>query len=335
MSTATGPGPSGAAGASGAFVTPEAFEASDDAGFLRDMMRRHFGEDTGSPFWLSVAGELDFDPVRDVVTWRDLRRFAPWARRARAAAPGDLLAHARADDDELVPRGRAEPESRELPLPRTWLEQVVDWRVARYARSPDRTVGDTLLLLPAGYGFARAVSTSRAQRLGSGAVTASVPAQARRILDRRGVAYLVTTVELLENLLDHAAPSDIVWGRIRHITLYDAHLWPARARRLREVLPGRCEISAILSCPGALAEFRTGLFGPGSGPLVYEGFEPHVRWDLLDDAGEPLRAPGPGTLSVSHLSDRLFLPCLDLPLRAVPAGRGEGGSGARRFEVPG
>ncbi|GAA1855483.1 hypothetical protein [Myceligenerans crystallogenes] len=321
--------------AAGPVVTRGTPDAAGVARFLGDAMRRHFGEATGSPFWLSVAGELDFDPVRDVVGWRDLERFRPWARRARAAAPRDLLAAAGTDDDEIV--------APELPLPRTWLEQVVDWRVARYARGPGRTVGDTLVLLPAGYGFARAVSTARAGRLGSGAVFANRPAEAPRILDRGGVAYVVTTVELLEGLLDQAPPQAPVWGRIRHITLYDAHRWPARARRLREVLPESCEISAILSCPGVLAEFRTGLFGRDGGPLVYEGFDPYVRWELADETGRPAGGPGdtatssaPGVLAVSHLSDRLFLPWAGQPVRAVPADGGRPGpGGVRRFEIPG
>jgi len=43
--------------------------------YLRTAIAWHFGADTGSPFWLHAAQALSFDPLTDVQTFADLRRF--------------------------------------------------------------------------------------------------------------------------------------------------------------------------------------------------------------------------------------------------------------------
>ena len=47
----------------------------DPVAYLRSAIAWHFGEDTGSAFWLRAAKTLDFDPLTDVETFDDLRRF--------------------------------------------------------------------------------------------------------------------------------------------------------------------------------------------------------------------------------------------------------------------
>src|SRR4051812_15195150 len=47
----------------------------DADAYLRTAMAWHFGEDTGSRFWLDAAKSLDFDPLTDVTTFDELRQF--------------------------------------------------------------------------------------------------------------------------------------------------------------------------------------------------------------------------------------------------------------------
>ncbi|MEM9553111.1 MAG: hypothetical protein AAGC60_02555 [Acidobacteriota bacterium] len=42
---------------------------------VREIVRWHFSPETGSPFWLDKAKSFDFDPLRDVEGFTDLRRF--------------------------------------------------------------------------------------------------------------------------------------------------------------------------------------------------------------------------------------------------------------------
>jgi hypothetical protein len=40
---------------------------------VREMMQWHFSPETGSPFWLEFARQLDFDPRQEIAGYADLR----------------------------------------------------------------------------------------------------------------------------------------------------------------------------------------------------------------------------------------------------------------------
>ena len=54
----------------------EARERLDEQ--VREIMQWHFSPETGSPFWLEKAEELDFDPRKDVGSFEDLKQFPPF-----------------------------------------------------------------------------------------------------------------------------------------------------------------------------------------------------------------------------------------------------------------
>jgi phenylacetate-coenzyme A ligase PaaK-like adenylate-forming protein len=54
----------------------EAREALD--AHTREIVEWHFNPETGAPFWLDFAKNLDFDPRRDVRGFEDLRKFPPF-----------------------------------------------------------------------------------------------------------------------------------------------------------------------------------------------------------------------------------------------------------------
>ncbi len=62
-------------------VTPSVPESNVQAArarldaHVREIVRWHFDPETGCPFWLERAKELDFDPVKDVQSYADLDRF--------------------------------------------------------------------------------------------------------------------------------------------------------------------------------------------------------------------------------------------------------------------
>ncbi|MEM8681596.1 MAG: hypothetical protein AAGF97_19795, partial [Planctomycetota bacterium] len=41
----------------------------------REIVRWHFSEETGCPFWLERKAELSFDPLAEVNTYEDLQKF--------------------------------------------------------------------------------------------------------------------------------------------------------------------------------------------------------------------------------------------------------------------
>ena len=42
---------------------------------VREIVRWHFSPDTGTPFWLDFATQLDWDPLKEIQTYADLDRF--------------------------------------------------------------------------------------------------------------------------------------------------------------------------------------------------------------------------------------------------------------------
>jgi hypothetical protein len=58
---------------------------------LRAVMEWHFGEQTGSPFWLRKAAGLGFDPRTDITTLAHLRRFPDVSEELRKVPVNDLF----------------------------------------------------------------------------------------------------------------------------------------------------------------------------------------------------------------------------------------------------
>ena len=81
---------------------PRAEPIEDPTAFLRSAIAWHFGEETGCAFWLRAAKDLDFDPLTDIETFDDLRRFPNLLDQLRDAPVEDL-----------IPRGYGNP----APIP--------------------------------------------------------------------------------------------------------------------------------------------------------------------------------------------------------------------------
>jgi hypothetical protein len=64
---------------------------ADADDYLRTAIAWHFGVDTGSPYWLRTAPTLGFDPLCEVTTFEDLRRFPNVVDELRSAPVEDLI----------------------------------------------------------------------------------------------------------------------------------------------------------------------------------------------------------------------------------------------------
>jgi hypothetical protein len=72
--------------------------ATDLDSWTRRVVARHFDPETGSPYWLARAAELDFDP-RDITRYEELPAFGPFPL-------GELRSR---DPEDLVPRDVPRP----------------------------------------------------------------------------------------------------------------------------------------------------------------------------------------------------------------------------------
>lgn len=301
--------------------------------YLQAAIAWHFGPDTGSPFWLRTAEQLDFDPVTDVRTYSDLRRFPSVLDELRSVPVEDL-----------IPRGYGHP----LPVPRVyesggttgapkrtaqlpdWVEQVTRWQVEDFTAGGFVPGAGLVCMMPSGpHGvghFDRAV----AERLGSTfhsidldprwvkklvarAATGEVAAyvehvveQARFILATQTVANLHTTPPLLEAIARDGALVDLVNEKIRYVLLSGAHVDLDTLDILREVFPGTA-ITTVFGSTMILSQAATRATDDGG--FVFDPRSPYVVFWVVDpDTGEQVAHGERGQVVMNHVGKGMFLP---------------------------
>jgi phenylacetate-coenzyme A ligase PaaK-like adenylate-forming protein len=306
----------------------------DPQAYLRAAMKWHFGEATGSPFWLQAARDLDFDPIADVSTFDDLRQFPNLVDGLRDVPVEDL-----------IPRGYGEP----LPVPRVfesggttgapkrtaqlpdWVEQVTRWQVEDFTAGGFVSGAGLLCLMPGGpHGvghFDRAVaerigSTFHAidldprwvKKLAAGKGDAATAVaryvdhlleQARHILDTQNVANLHTTPPLLEAIANDDSLIDLVNRSIRYILLSGAHVDRDTLDLFRQIFPDAAIAMAfgstmILSQAATRVEAESVVFDPRSPYVVF--------WVIDTDTGVQVPYGRRGRVVMNHISKGMFIP---------------------------
>lgn len=63
--------------------------------WVKEIMKWHFSEETGCDFWLERKKQLDFDPINDIKTYKDLEKFGTFQDEILKKIPMD----------SLIPRG--------------------------------------------------------------------------------------------------------------------------------------------------------------------------------------------------------------------------------------
>jgi phenylacetate-coenzyme A ligase PaaK-like adenylate-forming protein len=307
----------------------------DPESYLRAAVAWHFGEQTGSAFWLAAASQLDFDPLTEINTVEDLRLFPNLLNDLRDVPVA-----------ELIPRGYGAPPpvplifesggttgapKRTVQLP-DWVEQVTRWQVEDFSSAGFVPGRDMLCLMPSGpHGvgyFTRAVS----ERLGStfhtvdidprwvkkltarkavGEVSAYVEHvldQARFILTTQDVANLQTTPPLLDAIARDDALTDLVNRQVRFIMLSGAHLSADTLDLLRDIFPATT-IAMVFGSTMVLSQAKTRIGESEDAPFIFDPRSPYVFFWVIDPhTGEPVPYGERGQVVMHHISKGMFLP---------------------------
>lgn len=307
----------------------------DPQEYVRAAIAWHFGEDTGSPFWLRAAARLDFDPVHDVRTHDDLRLFPNLVDELRDVPVEDL-----------IPRGYGEP----LPIPRIfesggttgapkrtaqlpgWIEQVTRWQVDDF-RAGGFVAGAGLLSMmpggPHGVGhFDRVVAerlgaafhaidldprwvkkvAARGDRAADNEIALYVDhvlEQTRHILQTQKVANLHATPPLLESIATDERLTDLVNRRIRYILLSGAHVDVDTMVLFRGIFPGAA-IAIAFGSTMILSQTATRTVGDTS---VFDPRSPYVAFWVVDPrTGARVDYGQRGQVVMNHISKGMFIP---------------------------
>ena len=314
---------------------PRQVPIHDPETYLRAAMVWHFSADTGSPFWLRTAKDLDFDPLADINNFTDLRLFPNLVNELRSVAVEDL-----------IPRGYGSP----APLPQIfesggttgapkrtvqmpdWVAQVVQWQTEDFTAGGFRPGRGLLCLMPSGpHGvgyFSRLVSEQLSsvfypvdldprwvKKVAARKATTEVSAyidhiieQAKLILQTQDIGNLQTTPPLLEAIARDDLVVELVNQKIRYILLSGAHVDADTLDLLREIFPNTA-IWMVFGSTMILSQAATRATETICESFIFDPRTPYVVFWVVDpDTGHPVPYGERGQVVMSHISKGMFMP---------------------------
>jgi phenylacetate-coenzyme A ligase PaaK-like adenylate-forming protein len=312
---------------------PRSAPLEDPETYLRTAIAWHFGEKTGSPFWLRTAKNLEFNPLTDVRTFTDLRLFPNLVEELRTAPVRELIPRGYGSSPP-IPRifesgGTTGAPKRTVQMP-DWIEQVTRWQIEDFAGGGFVSGRGLLGLMPSGpHGvghFSRVVS----ERLGSiffpidldprwvkklvaRKATAEVSAyvdhiaeQARFLLETQDIGNLHTTPPLLEAIARDDDLVELVNQQVRYALLSGAHVDLDTLDLLREIFPATT-ISMAFGSTMILSQARTRVESDGS--FVFDPRAPYaVFWVIDPDTRAQVPYGTRGQVVMNHISKGMFIP---------------------------
>nr|BAJ05893.1 putative acyl-CoA synthase [Streptomyces sp. SANK 60405] len=311
---------------------------------LSEMLRWHFDKETGSPFWVGHREALPFDPVADIHTFDDLRRFPSRVNELRTTRVEDLVPRGLAHEPppSVVESGGTTGSPKRAVLSHTRMEQLVDMYCAYVPEAEGHTM---LSLFPSGPHLAGNWQRRWARRLGvlylqvdidprwvkSGIgtdlqerYTHHVLAQARDVLRTQRVGHLLVTPPLLRRIARSKELAELVRATVRVITwggarmtreeLYEyAHLVFPEAGFFATYASSITGTRALLRRSTAADDLP--VFDPVGPELFVRVVDPHTR--------EPVPYGARGQVLMHTVTRDMFLPNnLERDL-AVRVSRGE------------
>jgi phenylacetate-coenzyme A ligase PaaK-like adenylate-forming protein len=312
---------------------PRKVPVQDSGGYLRAAIAWHFGADTGCPYWLRTAQELDFNPLTDINTFTDLRLFPNRLNELRSVAAEDLIPRGYGSPPPLPQifesGGTTGPPKRTVQMP-DWIAQVVEWQAEDFTAGGYLPGRGLLFVMPSGPHGVGYYSRLVSQRLGSvfypvdldprwvkkiaarkaaaevSCYTEHVIEQARFILQSQNVANLHTTPPLLAAIARNDAVVDLVNQKIRYVLLSGAHVDADTFDLLREIFPDTT-VSVVFGSTMILSQAMTR--PPQTESFVFDPRSPYVVFWVVDpDTGESVPYGERGQVVMNHISKGMFIP---------------------------
>jgi phenylacetate-coenzyme A ligase PaaK-like adenylate-forming protein len=312
---------------------PRSVPVEDAEAYLRAAIAWHFGEDTGSVFWLRAAKTLNFNPLTDVNTFADLRLFPNLVNELRSVPVADLIPRGYGSQPPLPQifesGGTTGAPKRTVQLP-DWIAQVVEWQTDDFANGGFLRGRDFLCLMPSGPHGVGYFSRLIAERLGAvfhaididprwvkkiaarhaasevAAYLAHVIEQAVVVLQTQHVANLHTTPPLLEAIARNDRVVDLVNDKIRYLLLSGAHVDADTLDLLRGIFPATT-ITMAFGSTMVLSQAVTRTTDRDS--FVFDPRTPYVVFWVVDpDTGERVPYGQLGQVVMNHISKGMFIP---------------------------
>lgn len=319
--------------------------------FLREALSWHFSEKTGAPLWLRLADTLDFDPITDIHTFADLRRFPDISRELRESPVEDLIPRGLADEPapSVFETGGTTGSPKRLIYTQRWIRRALAWKTTELLEAGFPRTAPWLVAMPSGpHAFGH---TTRLQARALGSVLHTVDLDPRwvkkliasgadpsgyvsHIIDQIGhilrtqrIGALTTTPPIFAELLLHDEHVDRLRSSLRYLAFAGAYLDDDTRDIITEAFPG-VVIQNIYGSTMVLTTARLREPAPDFGGNVYDGYAPFVSFAVIDpDTGEQVPFGERGQVRMSHVSSGAFIPNNLERDSAVRVPAGDGGVG--------
>lgn len=303
---------------------------------LIDVIGWHFSPNTGSPFWLEMRRQLDFDPIKDIRSFTDLSLFPDISLSLREVTVEDLQPRGLDNKDiaGIFESGGTTGKAKRVVVYEEWLSQLINWRLEGFDKLPESgKIKNTLAIIPGGPHLVAAINLRRARALGGHCFMVDFDPrwvkklaqtdgtdkikpyvdhlldQAEPIITTQSLAYLVTTPPLLEAIARrrllvkylNQTLEMIIWGGTKMDADTLDYLRTA-------VFPG-VTITASYGNTMILSETRARMNQNYNGSPIFDSYVPYVLLEVVDPKNNlPVAYNERGRVVMNHISKFALFP---------------------------
>ncbi len=302
---------------------------------LREVMNWHFSPDSGSPFWLQMRGQLDFDPVKDVRSFADLSLFPDISDALRDVAVEDLQPKGLADAAlaGVFESGGTTGRAKRVVAYEQWLQQLVDWRLTGFKAAPGGGRKNTLAIIPSGPHIVGAINLRRARALGGHCFTVDLDPrwvkkriqagdmaavksysdhlidQAEAIIASQSIAYLIATPPLLEAIARRRPLAEYLNKNLEMITWGGTQMNADTLDYLKTSVFPDVNMTASYGSTMILSETKARAGQDHNGSPIFDSFAPYVLLEVVaPDSGLAVPFYERGRVVMNHLSKFALFP---------------------------
>ncbi|PXA77079.1 AMP-binding protein [Auritidibacter sp. NML100628] len=306
--------------------------SSDPQAFLQEALRWHFSEDTGSPLWLRLAEDLDFDPLTEIKDYRDLARFPDIAQHLRDSPVADLKPRGLSEGSPpaVYETGGTTGSPKRLLYTDSWIARALEWKHQEFIEAGFPLGADWLVAMPSGPHAFGHTSRLQAHRLGSVLHTIDIDPrwvkklvghgsgadayvnhlieQIGHIIRTQRIGAVTTTPPIFTELMLHDDLIDALRPSLRYLGFAGAHLDEDTRTLIEESFPDVI-IQNIYGSTMVLTTARLRQETLPGGGSIYDGYPPFVTFHIVDpDTLEPVPLGQRGQVRMSHISSGAFIP---------------------------
>jgi len=311
-------------------------EAPNPAELIEAAMKWHFSPQTGSPFWLERMKKLDFNPIKSVRTFEDLKLFPNVVNELRDVPVQDLIPRGYKSLGDLYgvyESGGTTGAPKRVVCMVDWMERWLTFSQRHLdARGVPRNL-NWLALMPDGPHIFGAALREGAKRAGgilftidmdprwvkkciaegraeeAGRYAEHLINQASFLLKTQDVGVLITTPPLLERIAKYDELVKLINKKIKLIQWGGAHM-DADTRQLfrTEVFPGiqmQGGYGSTMILGGSLERIES----TGTNLCVFDPLSPYISFSVIDPVtGKTVPYGQRGQVVMNHISKGMLLP---------------------------